>query len=171
MRPGPQPPPRRRTYMRRIRVAALLALALAGASGAHAQRFDALKPGVRGFVRVSEPAVALTNVRVIDGTGAAPAAGQTIVIENGRIAAVGPVASVRVPAGARVLDLAGHTVIPGLVGLHDHTFYTTPRRRVQANFTASRLYLASGVTTIRTTGSASPYDELNLKRAIDEGEA
>jgi imidazolonepropionase-like amidohydrolase len=156
--------------MRPIRVAALLALALAGARGTHAQRFDALEPAVRGFVRVSEPVVALTNVRLIDGTGAAPAAGQTIVIERGHIAAVGPAASVRVPEGARVLDLAGHTVIPGMVGLHDHTFYTTPRRRVQANFTAPRMYLASGVTTIRTTGSASPYDELNLKRAIDEGE-
>jgi imidazolonepropionase-like amidohydrolase len=69
-----------------------------------------------------------------------------------------------------VLDLPGHTVIPGMVGLHDHTFYTTPRRRIQANFTAPRLYLGSGVTTIRTTGSASPYDELNLKHAVEAGE-
>ncbi|HEX5726957.1 MAG TPA: amidohydrolase family protein [Longimicrobiaceae bacterium] len=153
-----------------IRAATLLAVALAAATGASAQRYDALDPDVRGFVSVSEPVVALTNVRVVDGTGAAPRTGQTIVIENGRIAAVGPAASVRVPQGARVLDLSGHTVIPGMVGLHDHTFYTTPRRRVQANFTAPRLYLASGVTTIRTTGSASPYDELNLKRAIDDGE-
>lgn len=157
--------------MNRIRAAAVLLAALAGATAASAQRFDALQPSVRTFVSVSEPVVALTNVRVIDGTGTAPREGQTIVIENGQIAAVGPAAQVRAPAGARVLDLAGHTVIPGLVGLHDHTFYTTPRRRVQSNFTAPRLYLASGVTTIRTTGSASPYDELNLKRTVEEGAA
>ncbi|HYJ79896.1 MAG TPA: amidohydrolase family protein [Longimicrobiaceae bacterium] len=156
--------------MHRTRFAALLLPALASAAPAAAQRFDALQPAVRSFVSVSEPVVALTNVQVVDGTGAAPAAGQTIVIENGRIAAVGPAASVAVPAGARVMDLSGHTVIPGMVGLHDHTFYTTPRRRIQANFTSPRLYLASGVTTIRTTGSASPYDELNMKRYVDAGE-
>jgi len=148
----------------------VLLLALAGAAPAAAQRYDVLKPRTREMVTVAEPVVALTHVRVIDGTGAAPLAEQTVVIENGRIAAVGPAGSVQVPAGARVLDLPGHTVIPGLVGLHNHTFFTTPRRRIQANFTAPRLYLASGVTTIRTTGSASPYDELNLKRAVEEGE-
>src|SRR5690606_38496427 len=51
------------------------------------------------------------------------------------------------------------------------TFYTTSGRSIQANFTAPRLYLASGVTPIRTTGSMSPYSELNLKRQIDEGQA
>ena len=154
--------------MTRIPAATLLLAALAAAPAA-AQPVDSLSADVRAFVSVPEPVVALTNVRVLDGTGAEPRSGQTVVIERGRIAAVGPAASVRVPAGARVMDLAGHTVIPGLVGLHNHTFYTTPRRRVQANFTAPRLYLASGVTTIRTTGSASPYDELNLKRAIEDG--
>lgn len=142
---------------------------LAIASPLAAQSFDRLAGPVRQFVSVSEPVVALVNVRVIDGTGAAPAENQTIVLRDGRIAAVGPSASVPTPAGARVLDLRGHTVIPGLVGLHDHTFYTTPVRTVQSDFTAPLLYLASGVTTIRTTGSISPYAELGLKRAIEEG--
>jgi imidazolonepropionase-like amidohydrolase len=124
---------------------------------------------VKSLVSVSEPAVALTHVQVIDGTGAAPAKDQTVIIENGRITWVGPAASAKMPAGARVMELNGHTVLPGFVGLHDHTFYTTAGRSVQSNFTAPRLYLASGVTTIRTTGSMSPYSELNLKRAIEAG--
>ena len=134
-----------------------------------AQPADTLSGAVREFVEVGEPVVALTGVQVVDGTGSPAASGRTILIRDGRIAAVGPDAEVEVPAGARVLALAGHTVVPGFVGLHDHTFYMTRGRRVQLNFSAPRLYLASGVTTIRTTGAFSPYSELNLKRSIQEG--
>jgi len=152
-------------------LAALLAAALVLPGDAAAQAYSQLTRPVQAYVSVPETKVALTRVQVVDGTGAAPARDQTVVIENGRITAVGPTGSVKVPAGARVLDLPGHTVIPGLVGLHNHTFYMTSRRRVQSDFTAPRLYLASGVTTIRTTGSFSPYSELNLKKAIEAGEA
>lgn len=122
---------------------------------------------VQQYVVVSEPAVALTNVRVVDGTGAPPREGQTVVIQNGTIASVGASAAAKLPAGARVIDLAGHTVIPGLVGMHNHTFYTTRGRSVQLQFSAPRLYLGSGITTIRTTGGTSPYHEINMKREID----
>ena len=122
------------------------------------------------FVSVDAPVVALVGVQVVDGTGAPPKAGQTVVIENGRIAAVGGAAEVAVPPGARRLELSGHTVIPGIVGMHNHTFYTTAKRESQMNVTSPRLYLASGVTTIRTTGSFSPYSEINLKRSIENGE-
>ena len=134
-----------------------------------AQPADTLSDAVRQFVEVGEPTVALTGVQVVDGTGRPAASGQTILIQDGRIAAVGLDAEVEVPDDARVLDLAGHTVVPGFIGLHDHTFYMTRGRRVQLNFSAPRLYLASGVTTIRTTGAFSPYSELNLKRSIQEG--
>ena len=134
-----------------------------------AQPADTLSDAVRQFVEVAESTVALTGVQVVDGTGSPAASGQTILIENGRIAAVGPDADVDIPGGARVLALDGHTVVPGFVGLHDHTFYMTRGRRVQLNFSAPRLYLASGVTAIRTTGAFSPYSELNLKRSIQEG--
>lgn len=154
-----------------LRFTAALAACLLVAQSSSAQSYDQLGRAAQAMVAVSVPVVALTNVRVIDGTGAPVREGQTVVIENGRITAVGPTASTRVPAGARVMDLAGHTVIPGIVGMHNHTFYTTSGRSIQANFTAPRLYLASGVTTIRTTGSMSPYSELNLKRQIDEGQA
>ncbi len=135
-----------------------------------AQSYAQLSEDVRQYVSVPETVVALTNVRVVDGTGAPPREGQTVLIADGRIRAVGPSASVRPPAGARVLDLAGHTVIPGMVGLHNHTFYTTRGRSVQLQFSAPRLYLGSGITTIRTTGGTSPYHEINMRRAIDAGQ-
>lgn len=127
-------------------------------------------PNVQRFVSVADPVIALTKVRVVDGTGAEPADNQTIIISQGRIMAVGPTDAARVPPGAKVMDLNGHTVMPGIVGLHNHTFYTTNLRSVQSNATAPLLYLGSGVTTVRTTGSHSPYAELNLRRLIDTGE-
>lgn len=130
------------------------------------------QPGVTPFVTVDAPVVVLQHVRVIDGTGAAPAEDQTVVIDHGKIAAVGPAASTPAPAGARTLDLSGHTVIPGLVGMHEHLFYPSgsgiPIYTEQA-FSFPRLYLASGVTAARTAGSLEPYTDLNVKRLIDRG--
>jgi imidazolonepropionase-like amidohydrolase len=141
-----------------------------GRSGA-AQTAASMAPAVREYVSVDVPVVALTNVRLVDGTGTPPRADQTVIIERGKIAWVGAAAAAKIPAGARVLDLPGHTVIPGIIGLHNHTFYyTNAPRAVQSNYTAPRLYLSQGVTTIRTTGSASPYAELNLKANIERGE-
>jgi len=125
---------------------------------------------VREFIAVDAPAVLLTNVTVVDGTGRQQMPNQAVLIENGRIAQVGTTGDVRAPEGAEILDLDGHTVIPGIVGLHNHTFYTTMHRIAQLSTSAPRLYLASGVTTIRTTGSYQPYAEINLKRAIEIGE-
>jgi imidazolonepropionase-like amidohydrolase len=137
---------------------------------ASAQSAATLSPQARQFVAVSDSVVALTNVTVIDGTGSAPKTGQTIIIRNATIADVGPAATTRVPPGAHVMELSGHTVIPGLVGMHDHLFYTAAGgRAAQMSFTGPRLYLASGVTTIRTTGGRSPYAEINTKEAIDAG--
>jgi imidazolonepropionase-like amidohydrolase len=154
-----------------VLIATALGLTVASIPAASAQTAGDLSPEVRQFVSVDAAIVALTNVRVVDGTGAAPATGQTVVIQGGRITAVGPQGSVAVPQGAQVLDLAGHTVIPGIVGMHNHTFYTTPARQVQISYSAPRLYLGSGVTTIRTTGSYHPYSEINLKRAVETGRA
>ncbi len=148
----------------------LLALALVLVRPLSAQPATALSADVRQYVTVSEPVVALTNVRVVDGTGAAAVEGQTIVVQNGRITGVGPSASTTVPAGARVLDLTGHTVLPGLVGMHNHTFYTTRGRSVQLQFSSPRLYLGSGITTARTTGGTSPYHEVNMKKLIESGQ-
>src|SRR5256712_8541160 len=135
-----------------------------------AQRPDSLAAQVREYVTVDTSLLALTHVLVVDGTGGAPKTDQTIVIRAGRIATVGPAASVQIPAGARVMDLSRSTVISGLIGMHDHLFYTAAGgRAVQMSYTGPRLYLGSGVTTIRTTGSRAPYAEINLRDQIDRG--
>jgi len=129
-----------------------------------------LSPEVREFVKVDAAVIALTHVRVIDGSGAAPREDQTVVINKGKIEAAGDFASTSIPGNAQKLDFSGHTVIPGLVGMHDHMFYPVGEGifGVMA-YSFPRLYLASGVTTIRTTGSLEPYTDLELKKQIDAG--
>jgi len=136
-----------------------------------AQSAAMLSPDVKQYVRVSAPAVALEHVRVIDGTGAAPAENQTVVIADGKIQSLGAADAAAIPAGAQILDLSGYTVIPGLVGMHDHLFYPSGRVPVynEMAYSFPKLYLAAGVTTIRTTGSIEPYTDLELKREIDAG--
>jgi len=124
------------------------------------------------FIRVDAPAVALTHVRIIDGTGAAPIEDQTIVITNGKITSIAPSSSVRVESAAQILDLKGYTVLPGLVGMHDHMFFPmggSPPMYSDMGTSFPRLYLALGVTTIRTTGSVEPYNDLEIKKLIDSG--
>lgn len=152
----------------------LVAVVVAAASLIASSRLtiaqDQIASTVQNFVDVEAPAIILRGVTIVDGTGADPIANQSIVIRGKQIEEIGPAGVVSIPADARVLDLAGHTVIPGIIGVHNHTFYTTSERSVQMNFSAPRLYLGSGVTTIRTTGSMSPYAEINLKGAIDQGD-
>src|SRR5438309_6599788 len=129
-----------------------------------------LSPEVKQFVKVDAPIVVLQHVRVIDGTGSPAREDQTIVLASGKIESVANAASASVPHDAQVLDLHGYSVIPGLVGMHDHMFY--PMGNVifgEMAFSFPRLYLAGGVTTIRTTGSLEPYTDLEIKRAIDSG--
>lgn len=134
------------------------------------QTAPALSPAVREFVCLDSPVFALTHVRLIDGTGAPAREDQTLVVSGGKITALGSAAEVQVPAGAKVMDMNGCTIMPGLVGLHDHVFYPAGSAHYNTlTFSAPRLYLACGVTTIRTTGSLEPYAELNLKRAIQQG--
>ncbi|CAN5321613.1 hypothetical protein BH10ACI2_BH10ACI2_17260 [soil metagenome] len=124
------------------------------------------------YIRVESPVVALTHARIIDGTGAAPIEDQTVVISGGKIQSIGPAASAKVPADAKVLDLTGYTVTPGLVGMHDHIFFPeggTPPIYSDMAISFPRLYLALGVTTIRTAGSVTPYTDLEIKKRIDAG--
>ncbi|HZW79072.1 MAG TPA: amidohydrolase family protein [Candidatus Deferrimicrobiaceae bacterium] len=130
-----------------------------------------LSPLVRGFVKVDAPVVVLTHVRVIDGTGAAAREDQTIVLRQGKIDSMSDSASANVPKDAQVLDLHGYSVMPGLVGMHDHMFYPMGNGIFgEMAFSFPRLYLAAGVTTIRTTGSIEPYTDLELKKQIDKGD-
>jgi imidazolonepropionase-like amidohydrolase len=134
-------------------------------------------PGLKPYIKEDAAVLVLNHVRVIDGTGAPPAEDQRVDIEAGKIARI---QSARLrnayPPGAKILDLTGKTVIPGLVGMHEHLFYTTPDRvgdRLpsygEMTDSAPRLYLAGGVTTARTAGSLEPYSDLSLKSLIDAG--
>ena len=130
-----------------------------------------LTPAVRQFVAIDTNVVALTHVRVIDGTGAPARADQTVIVRDGRIAAVASAAATTVPDGAQVLDLTGKSVIPGLVMTHEHLFYPTgPGVYGYLAESFIRLYLAGGVTSMRTGGNMNGYGELDIKKAIDRGE-
>ncbi|MGI9064803.1 MAG: amidohydrolase family protein [Pyrinomonadaceae bacterium] len=124
------------------------------------------------FIRAEAPVIALAHVRVIDGTGAAPRDEQTIIIADGKIQSIGPSTTANVPSNAQILDLKGYTVLPGLVGMHNHMFFPqggSPPMYSNMGSSFPRLYLALGVTTIRTTGSVVPYTDLEIKRLIDAG--
>jgi imidazolonepropionase-like amidohydrolase len=145
---------------------------------AQGQPRSPLSPEVREFVKIDAPIVVLNHVRVIDGTGTAPRTNQAVVIHDGKIVAIDDAAAVKIPDQAKVLDLSGYSVIPGLVGMHNHLHYAAdqsadpPGQLINSiTFSAPRLYLAAGVTTLRTTGSIEPYAELNLKRLIDAGQS
>src|SRR5512138_2004959 len=136
----------------------LLAFLLLSAAFALAQA-PQLSPAVRAYVKYDQATIALTHVRVIDGTGTPAKENQTVVLAAGKIQSVGEAAP---PAGAQVIDLPGYSVMPGLVGMHDHMFYPTGGAPVYAElaYSGPRLYLGAGVTTIRTTGSLEPYADL-----------
>ncbi|HTC76229.1 MAG TPA: amidohydrolase family protein, partial [Edaphobacter sp.] len=158
---------------------AALALSLAFAFTTLQAQTPTLAPAVTKYVKVNAPAILLTHVRIIDGTGAAPLEDQNLLIENGKITSIS--ATPPTNSNAQIVDLHNHTIIPGLIGMHDHLYYIAradeaadgssepPLIVPQMTFTAPRMYLAAGVTTIRTTGSVEPYLDLNLRREIDAG--
>jgi imidazolonepropionase-like amidohydrolase len=156
----------------------VMALAICGAVQAQAQSPQPAAE-VRKFLKFDQPLIALTHVRVIDGTGGPAQEDRTVVLRNGRIEAVTD-AKVAPPAGAQIIALAGHSVMPGLVGMHNHLMYTASLNQdedgklpqpgflvTELAFSAPRLYLAAGVTTMRTTGSIEPYTDLNIRKKID----
>ena len=140
-----------------------------------------LSKEVQQFVRVQAPRIVLTHVRVIDGTGASAVEDRNVIIERGKMTSIDKGADVAAANGTTVLELRGYSVMPGIIGMHNHLFYIArpnlnagphsegPLLVPQMTFSAPRLYLAGGVTTMRTTGSVETYADLNLKRDIDAG--
>ena len=163
-------------------LAAAAAIALAGSVNAAPVLAPPAPLGsdVQPFVHVPAGQIAIQHLRIIDGTGAAPVEDATLLIDGAKIGAVLP-AGAAIPAGYRTLDGTGETAMPGLVGMHNHLYYLQrpnldaaghfeqPIIIPQMTFSAPRLYLANGVTTMRTTGSIEPYTDLSLKREIDAG--
>ncbi|MEO6119304.1 MAG: amidohydrolase family protein [Terriglobales bacterium] len=135
-------------------------------------------PATRPFVKHGEPAIALMHVRVIDGTGAPAKDDQVILIRGGKIESIAPASGFKAAEDVKQLDLTGRTAFPGIVGMHDHMYYPSPAINAGPGNLAlypehagsfPRLYLAGGVTTVRTTGSIETYTDLELKKLIDSG--
>jgi imidazolonepropionase-like amidohydrolase len=168
--------------MRWVRWFAIVVLCMALPAAWPGQRPEKLGPEVQKYVRYDAPRVVLTHVRVIDGMGSPAVEDRNVVIQSGKIAAIEAGADVTARDGQVVLNLRGETVIPGWVGMHNHLFYAArpnlaadgtldaPTLVLQMTFSAPLLYLAGGVTTMRTTGSVEPYADLNLKQMVDEGQ-
>jgi imidazolonepropionase-like amidohydrolase len=154
-----------------------LSLTSLSLTSAAQQKPSPLSPLLKEYVKEDAPVLVLEHVRLIDGTGSAPQEDMRIDIAGGKITAVQSASAHRpYPPNAKVLEMTGKTVIPGLVGMHEHLFYPTPQAPQggvalygEAPDSAPRLYLAGGVTTARTAGSLEPYTDLELKREIDAG--
>ncbi|WP_082338071.1 amidohydrolase family protein [Roseivirga seohaensis] len=117
------------------------------------------------YIEYNVEVIALTNATVIDGTGRSIRKNQTLIIKNGLFQEFGN--NVEVPQNALVIDVTDKTIIPGIVGMHNHLHIP---QFPNVGHEASKLYLASGVTTIQTCGAASPEHEIILAKKITQGE-
>lgn len=157
--------------------ASLMVLSLVGALLVAAAPVVAAETGAK-------PSVLLRPARVFDAVSAEPHEGWVVLVTGDSIAAAGPAANVKVPAGAKVLELPGMTLLPGLIDAHTHIFLhpyneapwndqvlkePLAYRTIQATL-HSRATLMAGFTTLRDLGTeGAGYADLSVKRAIDEG--
>src|SRR5271167_225840 len=143
--------------MNRCRFLVLLIPLVLSAVALNAQRPVTLSPLTQKYVRVNSPRVVLAHVRVIDGTGQPAVDDQNVVIEGGKIVAVQHGADVAPSNGVTVLDLRGYTVMPGIVGMHNHLYHIArpdleasgdweaPLLLPKMTFSSPRIYLAADV--------------------------
>ncbi len=128
---------------------------------------------VTPYVAIQDAAVAIKNVTIIDGTGGAVKYNQDLLFLENKITAIGNHGAIAIPENAKIIDGTGKTVIPGLIMLHEHLFYGKPydghyQGRHMTN-TFPQMYLAGGVTTMRTAGSLEANTDLNIKNLIEQG--
>lgn len=107
---------------------------------------------------------AFTNVNVVPMTSDAVLDNQTVVVQNGRIVALGPANRVQVPGGATRIDGRGKYLMPGLAEMHGHI----PGQNVQFAERVAFLYVAGGVTTVR--GMQGHPNQFELRKRVDAGE-
>src|SRR5690348_11366900 len=126
----------------------------------------------------------LKPARVFDGVTAEPHEGWVVLVTGDKIAAAGPAADVRAPAGTTTIDLPGTTLLPGLIEGHSHLllhpYNETPwddqvlheptALRVARATNHARNTLLAGFTTVRDLGTeGAGYSDVGLKRAIEQG--
>jgi imidazolonepropionase-like amidohydrolase len=133
--------------------------------------------GVPGLASAAQ--IIVKAARLLDGHGGAPLAPAMVLIEGERIVDVG--STLTVPAGAKVIDLGGATLLPGLIDLHTHLcgkygvhwedelIKTTPAFSALWGAHNARVTLLAGFTTVRDMGTAWPYVDVELRNAINAG--
>jgi len=142
-----------------------LALILLLAAAAAAQT---LSPAVTEYVKIDKRKIIITGVRIIDGTGAPAKEKQDVTIQGGKITSI--VDNRFIDSDATTIDGTGMTLMPGLVLLHEHMFYPAGGGVYhEMAYSFPKLYLANGITSLRTGGSIEPYTDIELKKAIDAG--
>jgi len=130
---------------------------------------------IKKYIDYNDSVTIFKSALLIDGKGNAAKPHQTIIISNGKIDWVGDDEKAMLPKGAKIIDLNGKAIMPGLVMLHEHMYISAhsvdPRylNLRQSPFTFPRLYLAAGATTIRTCGSIEPYSDMRIKKDIELG--
>ena len=134
---------------------------------------QAFSDAVKQFISINADTLALTHAKIFDGTGAPPKTDQTILIIKGKIFRTGNTNDVSIPSAVKTIDCSGKTIIPGMIMMHEHLFYgerVAPYYLGLAMpFSFPRLYLAGGVTTMRTTGTVEPQTDLNIRDDIKNG--
>ena len=140
-------------------------------------------PRITPEAPIGKGVVVLKAARLIDGTGAAPINNAVIVVDDNKIVAVGSARSVNVPANAKVIDLGDVTLLPGFIDMHTHLIGRTlgdpagesaPVRDYESfgailGVQNARATLMAGFTTVRNVGANGRFDDLALRKAIDEG--
>jgi len=119
----------------------------------------------KSFLTIDQSHIALRYAKVIDGTGGPAQERQTLLIEGDIITKIGPTSSIEIPAHYTIIDLDNHTLIPGIVGTHNHMRLPSS---AMLN-TSPKLHLAAGVTTIQTCGTGNAMEELAIAKDIAEG--
>src|SRR5579871_5818963 len=136
---------------------------------------NSFSSAVRKFIDYDSAFITFTHCKLADVKNLKVLDDQTVIVRNGVITAVADSKKLPPPSGSIVIDLTGKSLLPGFVLLHEHMFYAAYTADFsylhykQLPVTFPKLYLACGATTIRTAGSVEPYEDLDLKRDIDQG--
>ncbi len=169
-----------RIMQRETRTTLALTIALIASSVAVTQSVRAQTP----VTPATSGSFLLRPARVFDGTGSAPQTGVVVLVQNGRITAIGAPGTVRAPSDATTIDLPGQTLMPGMIDLHSHVLLhpydetswddqvlkeSLGLRVARATVHLSRT-LRAGFTTLRDLGTEGAGDtDVGLKRAVELG--